>query len=221
MKKKIVLLGMTVLLVFGICGCAGKNDTQQEDKEQKSEYKTLYEQGLEVVSLMGDLAGSDAYMEAVAPGDIRDFIEIPEETDFTAPKAVYKITLSLLDAEWLELLEIDSAEMPDTVDAYMKQKMSGAIINILNAQGGAKSLAAAGTLAVTKAFVCDEEAENVIYLYTYDNSVPAAVSFIPGENGAVIAQGMFLFSAGLEMETPEDIEEFFEGFPVEVEDVTK
>lgn len=59
--------------------------------------------------------------------------------------------------------------------------------------------------------------ENPIYLYTYENGNPVAVTFIAGEDGAVSASGTFVICDALTFESAEDVEAFFEEVEVEVE----
>lgn len=154
---------------------------------------------------------------------IKDIMRSVGEGDFSKPKAVYKVAIT--EETLPELVEITESEetegLSDTLKDYMKSRMNGAIINQVNAKGGATTLAAASICTGGKTFVSDELTENVIYLYTYENAVPVAISFIVGEDGAVSATGNFVLYEGFNVDTEQEIKEFFEEYSVEIEAVTK
>ena len=214
MKKRIITIGISVVLVLGVCGCGGGNSSN----------KSLYEEGLEVISLMEEMASNDTYLKIYsASSEIQDIVRNAGEGDFSEPKAIYKVAIS--EETLLALAEITGSEategLSDTLKGYVQSRMNGAIINQVNATGGAATLAAASICTGGKTFVSDELTEDVIYLYTYESAVPVAISFAVGEDGAVSATGNFILYEGFNVDTEQDIKDFFEEFSVEVETITK
>ena len=85
--------------------------------------------------------------------------------------------------------------------------------------GGAEQLAAASICTAGKVFASDELEENAIYLYTYENAVPAAVSFSRGEDGTVSATGVLVLYDGFPAGDTPEVEQFLAELGVEVEEV--
>ena len=214
MKKRIVAVVISIVLALGVSGCGGGNSSN----------KTLYEQGLEVISLMEEMASSDTYLKIYSvSSEIQDIMRTAGEGDFSEPKAIYRVATS--EETLLGLAEIAGSEAPeglsDTLKGYVQSRMNGAIINQVNATGGAATLAAASICTGGKTFVSDELTEDVIYLYTYESAVPVAISFAVGEDGAVSATGNFILYEGFNVDTEQDIKDFFEEFSVKVEAIAK
>ena len=210
MRKRIIAIGIAVVVVLGMCGCV----------EGKKSNKTLYEQGLEVISLMKEMASNDAYLKIYSSSsEIQDIISSVGDGDFSEPKATYKIAIS--GEALLVLEEIAGSEvtegLSDTLKDYVQSKLKSRITNLMNTAGGAMTLAATSICTGEKIFVSDELTEDVIYLYTYENAVPVAVSFTGGEDGAVLATGNFILNEGFNADTEENIKDFFKEFSVEVE----
>ena len=214
MKKRIIAIGISIVLGLGMCGWGGGNSSN----------KTLYEQGLEVISLMEEMASSDTYLKMYSmSSDIQDIVRTVGEGDFSEPKAIYKVTIS--EETLSALAEITGSEeiegLSDTLKDYVQSRMNGAIISQVNAMGGAAKVVAASICMGEKTFVSDELTESVIYLYTYESAVPVAISFVVGEDGTVSATGNFILYEDFNVDTEQDIKDFFKEFSVEVEDVTK
>ena len=154
--------------------------------------KTAYDHGLELVQTMAELAKSEAYI-ALTTGStsvIEKLLPVQEGT-VDEPAAVYIIRrndehIAAL-AEWNE-----TSEIPDSIREITNQKLIGAFASQILAYAGAQNLAASAVCAAGKTFVDTSLTESVIYLYVFENCPPAAVTFIPGEDGAVSASGLFL-----------------------------
>lgn len=169
---------------------------------------------------MEEMASSDTYLKLYsASSDIQDIVRTVREGDFTEAKAIYKVAIS--DETLLALVEITGSEesegLSDTLKDYVQSRTNGTIINQINALGGATTLAAASICTGQKTFLSDELTESVIYLYTYESAVPVAISFVVGEDGAVLATGNFILYEGLNVNTEQDIKDFFDELSVEVE----
>jgi len=221
MKRKIISLGISIALIFGLCGCAAG------ESAQSSADKSLYVQGLEVVSLMAEMAGNEAYLEVYTSNDeVAEAVSAIGEGDYSEPKEVYQLTIPA--EAILSLADMADVEkgLSDRLKKFIESKMSAAIISQINSMEGATSLAAVSICAGQKTFVSDELTENTIYLYTYEDAVPAAVVFISGEDNTVLATGYFILNENFKADMQQDIQEYFDGifmgeFSVEVKPVTK
>ena len=179
----------------------------------------LYQQGLDVISLMVEAARCEGYVE-INTGDhaVREAIQDIGAGNFTMPKAVYSISVddeTLWNyADW-EDYDIAS----DALRENTKDKILPALFTQFNAMSGAEKLVAASVCAMDKTFVNKNIKKNTIYIYTYDNAMPVAVSFIVGENGAVSAKGSFIMYDEVTYNSVEDIKVIFNGLDVEVKKI--
>ena len=177
--RTIAWLLLCVFLAASLSGCS-KPD------------KTAYDHGLELVQTMAELANSETYL-ALTTGSatVTEKLLPVQEGEVGEPAAVYTVTLGedylSAMAEWNEISEI-----PDSIKEVANQKLIGAFATQILAYSGAQELAASAVCAAGKTFVDKSLTESVIYLYVFENCPPAAVTFIPGEDGAVSASGLFL-----------------------------
>ena len=171
---------VSVCLMASIGGCAARPG------------KTAYDHGLELIQTMAELANSEEYL-AITTGSatVTERLIPVQEGDLGEPAAVYTVRLGdeylAAMAEWTEISEI-----PDSIKEVAKQKLIGAFASQILAYSGAQDLAASAICAAGKTFVDESLTESIIYLYVFENCPPAAITFIPGEDGAVSASGLFL-----------------------------
>lgn len=199
MKKKfMILLAMVMVISFVAC----------DNSTKKTDTKSLYEQGLEVVQLMSEMAQSEEYMNVYTGNEsINNIIQKISEGDYSVPEAAYYIRIdeeALGNMIGLNNLDGISEELQD----YMSQRVMTALVSQINAMGGAENLAAASVCTVGKTFVNEEADEDVIFLYVYKNAFPVAVTFIMGENQSWSANGMFLLYEDFTCDTIEDVKNF-------------
>ena len=177
--RTIAWLLLCVFLAASLSGCS-KPD------------KTAYDHGLELVQTMAELANSEAYL-ALTTGSatVTEKLIPVQEGEVGEPAAVYTVTLGedylSAMAEWNEISEI-----PDSIKEVANRKLIGAFATQILAYSGAQELAASAVCAAGKTFVDKSLTESVIYIYVFDSCPPAAVTFSPGEDGAVSASGLFL-----------------------------
>lgn len=209
--KKLVSTALALVMVASLSACGIK------DGEVPG--KTLYGYGQDVVALMVEVTRSEEYVQAYTSSpEINEILQNIGAGEYTTPKAVYSITMSeetLLEIAEMGNLDGASKELQDN----MKGRVLGSVMTQVNALAGVNNLAASSVCSMGKTFVSDEEVDNQIYLYTYDNGRPIAVTFVAGEGGAVSASGTFVIYDEFTCGSAEEIEEFFSEFEVEVEEV--
>jgi len=171
---------LSCVCLIAAFGCAAKPE------------KSLHDHGLELIQTMDEMAKSEAYIAMTTGSEYMTEMLLPvQEGSVGEPTAVYTITLRdeylSMMAEWAEMPEI-----PESIKALANQKLIGAFATQINALGGAQKLSASAICAAGKTFVNESLTENVIYLYVFESCPPAAVTFTPGEDGAVSASGLFL-----------------------------
>lgn len=228
MKKWLCLaLAMVMIISFGACGSRKNTDKTDVDNtdadaiDAEDFTKSLYEHGLEVVSLMAEMTRSDEYVGVFTDSDdIVEMIQGIREGDFSTTKAVYSVSVSrdrLMYRE--EIGDLDG--MSEELKRVLYDRVFESLITQINGLGGAVSIAASSVCTVEKAFVNREVTDNVIYLYTYENAAPVAVTFVVGEDGAVSASGWFILYEEFACDSEEEIEASLGVFDVEVREVTE
>lgn len=179
--------------------------------------KSLYAHGLDVIALMQEMTANESYLTLYSGNEeVQEHLSAIGEGDHTTPQAVYRIRV--VDGAFPGLLVAEQMEgLSDTLKAQVESKMLASLLTQINAMKGSTALAAASILIAEKTFVSDQLTENIVYLYTYADAVPAAVIFLQGEDGAVSASGMFILEETLPTDTAQEIEAFFAEYAVEAE----
>lgn len=200
MKKKFIVI-LTVIMILSLTACGTK-------KEQVS----IYEQGLEVVALMDEMADSQSYVQMFTGNmQISEVIQSNTSGDYSELLVVYEVVLK--NDNFLGLLGNDETQesMSDELKEIISKKINASVITQLNAYGGSENLAASTICTAGISFVNSEVKEDVIYIYVYENTAPVAVMFLQEGNDIVSANGTFMFGEEFINLTEEGISELFEG----------
>ncbi len=209
MRFKNVLIGcLASLMLLSSCGVTD------------SELPSLEVRGMQIVSMLEEIAESDDYLSIYSSdSDMMSIVHSFAEGDHSDPKAIYRLTLSEESVKSLCGTDILTSLSPE-LQAFLESRVQASIINIANARGGSTALAATSICTAGKTFVSDEITADTIYLYTFENAVPVAVSFTVGEANTVSASGTFLIAEELNTDSPETIREFFSEIDLSVEVVS-
>lgn len=206
MKKFLIVLLLSALLLTS-CGTPA------------AENKSLYEHGMDVVALIEEMVNNDDYVQAYSgSSDILSVTRTLAEGDYSAPKAVYKVTIPETTIDALSEAELLTDASPE-LRSYLKQKTLAAIPIQITSTEGVNFLAAASICIAGKTFVSEEVPGYAIYLYTYENATPIAVTFGTSADapGIVSASGTFLSHSDRSFETAEDVEFLFSEYAATVE----
>lgn len=210
-RRIAVFFVISAILLLGAC-----NDTKNENTADKS----LYEHGLEVISSMVEMANSQQYLSLYSDSaNVLDLISAAGAGDFSKPAALYKITSSDSSGTILDFIQTD--ELSETLKKHIKSRMLSVIATQINAMGGSEALSASSLCISEKLFVSNELEENEIYLYTYKDAVPVAVTFTKGENGAVSASGIFILYKDFTLDTILGSSELLKELGIEIEEITE
>lgn len=212
MKKSIRIAVATIILVSVLSLCACGNN------KVKSETKSLYAQGLEVVQLMTEMTQTQEYIDIAAPDNLKSIIQELADGDYSTPKAVYSIKASEKDlATIAEIKNFDN--ISNNLKPLILSKIYGSFIARVNSMGGVEDVAVAGLCTAGKTFINEDATGNIIYLYTYDNAVPVAVTFVTGDDNSVSANGTFVMYDEFTCDSVDGIKDFFNYITVEVTEV--
>lgn len=186
----------------------------------ESELPSLEVRGMQIVSMLEEIAESEEYLSIYsADPELLDIIASFAEGDHSDPKTIYRLTLSEETVKSLCGTDVLTSLSPKLQD-FLEGRVQASIINIANARGGSTALAATSICTVGRTFASDEITADTIYLYTFENAVPVAVSFTVGEGNTISASGTFLIAEELNTDSPESIKEFFSEIDLSVEVVS-
>ena len=210
MKKSIrnVLIGLIIVLSLSACSDKGN-----------AERKSLYEQGLEIVQLLSEMTQTEGYADVyTGNSEVKAVIQSISTSDYSSPKAVYAI--SAADDDLAAMVELNRlGNVSDELKNFLLRRARSALMTQINSMSGVENLAASSVCTAGKSFVSENTAEDVIYLYTYENARPIAVTFTIGENHSVSASGLFVMYDGFTCGSAAEIESFFSDISVDVSEV--
>ena len=211
MKKLIALVLALVIMVLSLSACS--------NNESNSKTKSLYAQGLEIVQLMSEMTRTEEYVDIhTGDSEIKTIISDISTGDYSSPKAVYAISIS--DDNLAAMAELDSLEnASEELKTFLMNRVLGSLMTQINGMSGVEKLAASSVCTVGKSFVNENATDNVIYLYTYENALPVAVTFTVGEDQAVSASGVFVLYDEFTCGSADEIKAFFIDIIVEVTEV--
>lgn len=206
------LLALSFLFLLAACG---------NDNKEKGEDHSIYEHGLDLISLMEEMAESETYFQLYSVSEeLRGIASEVENGNYRRPKKVYQIQVS---EEAISLMADGASldELPRDLKEYLSSRMYASLAQRINGAGGTNMLAAASIYTAGKTFVNTAFTGNAIYLYVYKDAPSVMVTFIAGDDGAVSASGSFIFNENFKTESAETIELFFDGISVEVQEIEK
>ena len=193
MKKNISALLAAVLLLSAVltgilsgCGAGSSSET---------EGPSLYQQGKEAIVLLREMVQSDDYLSMTAANKaVKEQLKTNASGDYQAVTGCYEIILT--EEKVLALTEDSKfSELPDSLQKYfLKDRLVGSLASRINAQAGAEAAAAAAVCTAGRLFVKDDLKNPALYLYTFQDTAPVLVSFIPGDGGAVSAVATLVLS---------------------------
>ncbi len=212
MKRKVFPLIAAMATILIMTGC----DKDKAD-EKASDLQSLYDNGIEIISVMEEMTGSDVYAELYSlSSEISDLAAEIAGGDYSTQPYVYEINCR---AHSLMLNELNS--LPDNLKELVENRFDSALASQINARESADAVAAGSVFTADKIFVADKDTESCIYLYTYENAYPVMVSFTAGDGGAVYAKGVYIFNKDLKNASEEEINEFLSDYKASVKTVVK
>ncbi len=172
---------------------------------------SLKDQGISLIAMLDELAGNEECVAFYSGSPSINAIISEAAGNHAEPKAVFAITLDSMP------VELPGGISPE-LERFLSSRVLSTLVTQVNAAAGSEMLAASTICTVNKTFSSQQDAD-VIYLYTYENAVPVAVTFLTGEDNTVSATAAYILNDRLALETPQDIQELFGDLAVKVEPV--
>lgn len=177
--------------------------------------KTLVEQGLSLISLMKEKASNKPLFKMYfgSNDEVSNIVQEIAQQDFSKPSAVYRLSGDFTTLFSLMTIAFDTSDMElssELKEELSKQFLSAIATTWTASKVGAHQLAAASLLTCTKAFVSKELSQDCIFLYEFPDAYPVAVSFLRGEDNAVLAQSSFV----IDKDFIKSLQDFLKGYDV-------
>lgn len=156
--------------------------------------KTLIDQGLKLTSLIKEKAGSKEYIAMFfgPQSQLTEFLPDLTSADYTTPSAVHCLNGDFTQISTLlmsEVQEADFSSISEIMGKDISQRILSVIPNMWNSMSsGPSGIAMANVLSSSSVFVCKELKEDCMYIFSFGEAYPVAVSFLCGEDGAVLAK---------------------------------
>ena len=205
--KKLVSLMMVFVMILSLGAC---------NKKEENIQKSLYEQGLDVISLLVELIHFEDYTEQYSEYYIEKIQELAKE-DFSTPKKVYEVTIT--KETLLALAELEFEHSSEQLKGAIANRILAEFITSINGRASVGYFNISKRYKIEKAFINTDMTDNVIYIYTYENATPIAVTFTMQEDGAVTAVGNFIMNKAFSSDSVEEVEQFFSKYAVIVKEL--
>ena len=163
-------------------------------KKENAKENKLIEQGLKLTSLIKEKAGSKEYIAMFfgPQSQLTEFLPDLTSADYTTPSAVHCLSGDFTQISTLlmsEVQEADFSSLSEIMDKDISQRILSVIPNMWNSMSsGPSGIAMANVLSSSSVFVCKELKEDCMYIFSFGEAYPVAVSFLCGEDGAVLAK---------------------------------
>ena len=197
---------LTAVLVMAFVITCVSASAAEQPSEEGAVQQSLYDQGLDLVSLVSEMASSDAYLSVYTTVDEVAYIAHSiREMDYSSPAAVFAVQM---DVQGL-IREMASGmidQLSDKLADYLVKRTCTAIPSFLNGQLGSAQIAAASIITAGKTFMLEGLSDSMLYLYVFKNGYPVMVSFVPGEDGAVSASAFFVLDERYSATDPMEVE---------------
>lgn len=213
MKKRvlILILSLACLMVFA----------KPRAKEESPKEKTLMEQGLSLIDLMLEKASCDAYIEMFLSDsfNVKENAKKIKDGDYSKPTAVYRLvkdSSSSVIQFMADMVDYDLSVLTPRIREEMEGQVFLSFASLWNSRNGVNDMALTSMLASGLVFDSDELKEDCIYIYTFKDAYPVAVSFKRGEGRACSAAALFIMDKDFPNSLREMFEKFNEGFGMEM-----
>ncbi len=188
--KKLTGILIIFCLTLMLTAC---NAAKEKNDKPKTDSDMLYNKGLEMVSLLNEMAASEEYRTLYSTAELDNIVTELTNGTYENCIAVYQVNIS--DTQLQNYLKLAGLEMDGLSDNLLsqitKRAYGGIITQLIAKQSGVNAIAVTSIVSSSSMFVYEELKEPTMYIYEYDDRYPVVVSFYPGDDGAVSAGASF------------------------------
>lgn len=219
-KKGVAVLVLCLMECILVCGCgsrensgaekAGVPNVQEVVQEAEPSAKgkqtklSLKEKGMELIERMDELAADEEYIKSMMSGDSWERKNVLKTAVHkTKPRAVYQVTFDRWDTLFQMLeeeCEVSIENMSEQEKEVLRQKAVGGLVNLFQSSS-TENLALSAVCLLEQCFVSQDLKEDMVYIYIYKDACPVAVTFLKGEDGAVLAKAQYIFEEDFDLDS--------------------
>lgn len=200
--KRALLIIAVLAICFGMMSCGGASGSELD-------------RGGEIVDIVSEMVKNEDYAKAML-GNIGLYDEAFDEVkniDFTKISAIYELEFSVDDL--LKELVAKNGSI-DNLSGHLKDRLvsgiGSSIASHVNSKAGTDNVVASSVFSANKVFVDKTIKENKYLLYAFESGCSMLVSFVPHEDGAVVATGMLILNEDLACESADQVTSSFKAF---------
>lgn len=184
---------LAAALLLGGCSAKGQENSDE----------LMYEKGLALLNKMDEMATSQEYRKMFTSSEeLVGTVEKIAQQDYSAPEAVYKLTMG--EDAWKVIERMEQEEMvgslsglSEELKAELLDRLLKSVTNQLNAANGSAVLGATSIFTSSDSFLCKGLTDRTAYFYLYGNDCAGVVVFIPRSDGVAEATASFVINEAL------------------------
>lgn len=194
MKKSILILTV-LLLCVSMISCDGASES-------------VIDRGDEIVELVSEMVNSDEYINIML-GNVsayEDLLSEIREVEFSSA-AIYELKVS--EDELIELLTAkrgDANKLSKSLQDKLVDGLGSSFASYINLGTSTEKMVMSSVFNASKCFVDKSIKENQYLLYVFESGYSMLISFVPHEDGAVVASGNLILNDRLELDTADQVE---------------
>lgn len=199
MKKKCIIF-ICIFIVFVLVAdvialkvISDKNKPKDTKSTNNNVESSLYDRSLDMIGALSELVADENYRNNVGlPKKLEGIVSSLLEMNYSKPYAVYRV--ANLDNILEFIISGVSVTLDDDIKKYIEIDFSDGICNMILSSYGSEAIAANAIFNINNVFTDENVTENEMFIYVYEDAYPVAVTYIIGENGAVLANASYLIS---------------------------
>lgn len=204
------ILFFVLLLSAAVSGQGFAADNSPENRMDR----TLYENCLELISLMHETACSETYAALVFGSSLSDEAGEPADavrnSRYGTPEAVWQPVFPETGIPLAACLTNPPDSGNAEISPRLKNKINAALVSAVGLQltaveSGVPGVTAANAYTGELVFTAPGVKGNSAYLFIYKDSVPVYIAVTAGKDGAVKIQGTYVFWNTTESPTREQL----------------
>ena len=157
----------------------------------------------EVISLLSERIEDEDYIYLYTSIDFEETLSSLQAGNYSQSTAIYEISLSKED--FFYKAQLDSTLSKDLYDSIYFNYFEGIVPRIISSSHDPTNITLTTILRAHISFVNESLTEPKIYLFTFENGTPIAITLIPDGYGAIRATGYFLLNDSFKTDNENNI----------------